>query len=242
MAKVLKATSIKVIRLRMALTFLSLAVALTALSYVTFSWFIFNRRAEIGGVQVDVNGNFDVTYALYQDDVIVDDGQVDFNNFYPGAVHRRKLTLVTNNFGDDIKFTWTFKAPTALEEVPFIDTLGDYGTAGNYYYLGSQIQISEVVVKVNAVVVSATTAQGSYLVTTNSIGLTKGQVNGVASAVTNIPNMYLAQAVTLPYFQTAVIDIFFTFVDNGTNQNVYKDAWPLSGFTSRALTLFLEDA
>ena len=235
-------TSVKVIRVRLALMFVSLAVALTALSYITFSWFLFNRRADIGGLAVDVNGNFDVTYSLYENDVLDDDSVIDFSSFYPGQVHRQKLTIVTSNFADDVLITWSLKMPTALEEVPFIDTLGDYGEANYYYYLGSQIQVNEVNVTVNDIPLTALTAEGNFLVTTSSTGLTKGQVNGVASEITSIPTLDLVEDVTLGYYQTATIDIYFTFVDNGTNQNVYQNAWPTMGVSSRQLVLFLEDA
>ena len=199
-------------------------MALTALSYVTFAWFQFNRRAEIGGTQIDVNGNFDVTYSLYQDDVYQADGNLIFSNYYPGQVHRRKMTIVANNFDSDVLMTWFFKAPSELEEIPYIDTLGDYGTAGDYYYLGSQIVIDEVFVKVNNVVTTTNNAEGTYLVTTNSVGLSKGQVNSVSSAVT-FQNINIVESTLLPFGQSAVIDVYFTFVDNGTNQNVYKNVW-----------------
>lgn len=241
MKKVRKMTTLTAIRMRMFLTFVSLTVALTALSYVTFAWFQFNRRAEIGGTNVDVNGNFDVVYSLYEDNVLQSDGVVDFNDFYPGNVHARKLKISVTNFDADLHMTWFFAAPTALQEIAFVDTNGDYGTAGNYYYLGSQIQIAAVAVIVDAVPVASTNAAGTYLVSTSSVGLTKGQVNGVATSVTNTPRIDLVENVLLPFGQTATIEITFTFVDNGTNQNVYKDAWPAVGITSRLLSLYLKN-
>lgn len=155
-------TNVRTLRIRFALMFVSLAVALTALAYVTYSWFIFNRRAEIGGLNVGVDDNFDVTYSLYQNDVLDDDQFIDFSLFYPGIANRKKLTIVTNNFGDDVSITWGFKVPTANQELPFIDEDGLYGPEDHYYYLGSQIQVSEVNVSINSTPVVATTASGSY--------------------------------------------------------------------------------
>lgn len=232
----------KNLKKRLITTFLALTVSVTALSFVTFSWFIFNRNAHIIGTNVGVDANFEVTYRLFEDDVLDTDNVIDFDNVYPGQVHRRKLTIETNNYGGAVKVTWLFKAPTSGQEVPYQDTAGTYGAANNYYYLGSQLQVNQVDTLVNGSSVTTTNATGAYLVTTNSVGLTKGQVNGVASPVTSIPRMNLVSAVTVPALQTAVITIYFTFVDNGTNQNVYKDGWPSVGVSARTLQLFLEEA
>ncbi|HKM10980.1 MAG TPA: hypothetical protein VJZ05_01275 [Bacilli bacterium] len=42
------------LRIKLGLTFVSLAVALTSLVYVTYSWFMFNRNASIGGLDVGI--------------------------------------------------------------------------------------------------------------------------------------------------------------------------------------------
>jgi len=50
------------IRIKLAMTFVSLAVALTSLVYVTYAWFMFNRTATIGGLDVGIEQI--VTYQL----------------------------------------------------------------------------------------------------------------------------------------------------------------------------------
>ena len=239
MLKTNTATQIKRIKVGLGISLVTLAISLTALGYVTYAWFELKRRELTNFDQVQVTDNFDVTYMLYKDSVYDTDNQIAFDDFYPGDVHKRTLTIVATNHDDDVKMTWFFKAPTALDEVPYVDTNGDYGNAGYYSYLGSQIQIESVSVLVNSVPTTTVNAAGTYLVTTNSVGLTKGQVNQVADVPLMNDNINLVEGVTLPSGQTATIDIVFTFVDNGTNQNIFKDAWPATGVCRRSLTVFL---
>lgn len=233
------ATQIKRIKVGLGISLVTLAISLTALGYVTYAWFEHKRREMVNFDEILATDNLDVTYMLYKDSVYDADNQIEFEDFYPGDVHKRTLTIVATNHDADVKMSWFFKAPTELDEIPYIDTDGDYGTAGYYNYLGSQIQIESVSVLVNSVPTATVNAAGTYLVTTNSVGLTKGQVNGVAAVPLMPDNIFIVDGLILPSGQTATIDIVFTFVDNGTNQNVFKDAWPASGVCRRSLALFL---
>lgn len=199
-------------------------VCITACTAQLFAWFSF---------QSEQKGNFDVTI---RDDIKVEisvstDGEtwygaqddITFQNIFCGAANAKTLYVrMKNNDGRNVNATLSFRRPdgTYGEESP-------YTTGGVYYYLGSQLQISGARATVNGQIVDVSgkdAGLGKYLVTTSSNGLTKGQVTGYGSAVTNIPRLDIIDGFTLLKDSETVFEIDFTFVDNLTDQSVYQNA------------------
>lgn len=231
----------KVQKLALAISAFSLAAVLTAFFSMTFSWFAFNRSARVIYEEAEAVANLRVAYAIYVDDspTPLEGSEILFADLIPGQ-QPRKIKLVAENIGEETtKLNLSFLAPLSNEEVPFIDSAGIYGPANYYYYLGSQIAVKSVDVKIDNVPVVTNNGAGSFLVPTNSVGVSKGQVNGVDSEITTFSDLSLASGVTVAVGEVAIIEMTFIFVDNGTNQNVYMDAWNSGGVSKRNIKLKL---
>lgn len=225
---------------RLLLNLFALLGSVLTLTVTSMAWFVSNRQSNIVNDAIAVRDNFSHQYHFWVDGVSTDNKVFDFSSFYPGNVHKRNLSFTLKNQSE---FTFLadlyFNPVTTGQEIPFVDGSAKWGAANTYYYLGSQIQITDVTVTIDSVEVITTTAEGSYLVTTNSVGVTKGQVNGVSSPVTNIPILYFIRNVSLASGKTLVGSIDFTFVDNKTDQSMYMVDWPLVGACSRGLSSYL---
>lgn len=207
--------------------------SIVSLTLVAHAWFTHNRDTSIINPIIVNKGKFDYDFNSQANGTTISDGSIMFDPVYPGAVHKNNITFsLTNN--DDKNYRTSFYLSTnANDEVPYIDP------SGNYYYLGSQIQITKLDIHLDGVALSGATALNKFLVTTSSDQVTKGQNNSVAAAVTPLDDLFLIENVLVNVGQTLSFDIDFTFVDNGTNQNIYKDEWPVVGRCTRNLKVHI---
>lgn len=225
------------LRIRIMLSILSLGVTLTSFSFVTYAWFSHNRTASIHNANVNIDTPFRYTTGVKVDDFPISGANINFVAFFPGTLNSRKLTLTFTNIDTKpIKVRWFFKIPTITEEIPFIDTLGTYGPTNDLYYFGSQLQMSNIAINNDGVIINGGVGQGRYLVTTSSVGLTKGQINSVSSPVNFTDELVIVDDLNVAAGKTAITNIIFTFVDNGLEQNVFQNETMTS---ERELALFL---
>lgn len=230
----------KALKKRTLITLFGVVVSFASLVTVSLAWFQMNRKLMANYAGVEINNLFDVTIVMRQDGELVTDGVIRFEDFFPGQANARQLEItITNNSDDLLHTSWFFKDATSEQEVPYIDTLGTYGEANYYYYFGSQIQISSVSAVSDLTSVDTGAGEGEYLLETNGVGLTQGQVNGVANAITTFPRLDILNSFPIEGGATANIAFTFLFVDNGTNQNVYSLAWPSVGVCQRNLSVFV---
>lgn len=223
------------------LTFIAAFLSLASFISVTISWFQSARRVPTNMSGIYVTNLFNVSISLKQDGVSVSDGIINFTELYPGTSHTREVEIIITNHSEySIATKWFFKIPTSAQDVPYIDVGGEYGPEGYYYYLASQIQVSDVYASIGSEVTDTAVGENQFLLETNSSGVTKGQVNGVSAAVGAIPSLLILDEYLIGPDQTATIVFDFTFVDNLTNQNVYQTAWPTVGVCQRHLGLFIE--
>lgn len=228
------------LKYHLLVTFIATSLSLVSLISVSIAWFQSNRiiNANLSGVYV--RDLYDVTISLKQDGVSITDGIIHFEDFFPGVLNEHEVEIAITNNSDSLLYTtWYFRTPSSEQEVPYVDTAGTYGPEGYYYYFGSQIQVSDVYAEVGSTTVDTGVGEGEYLIETNSVGLTQGQVNGVSSPITSFSQFYLLDDFGVDVGQTATIIFTLTFVDNLTNQNVYQLAWPTSGVSERQLGLYL---
>ncbi len=219
---------------------LALAATLTAFFSVSFAWFTHKRDAAIQKPETEMTAHYQVSYLTYLNDSVNPHNSDKILNYtlYPGQ-KKLKIRFEITNIGEfATKVNLAFIAPSAEQEVPFIDTAGDYGTAGYYYYFGSQIKIENISAKVNNIDVTLLDPADEFLITTTPEG--NGQVNGVASALT-IPELEILEDVNILVGEVLSVEYTLLFVDNDTNQNVFKDAWPTNGVSSRDFKIHLKE-
>lgn len=208
--------------------------SLISLTLVAHAWFTHNRDTSIINPIIINKGKFDYDFDASVNGLSVSGGSIVFDDFYPGAVHKYNMDFSLTNIDDKDYYTsFYFAAPNANDEIPYVDD------DGNYYYLGSQIQITKLDILLNGSTPSGQTALNKFLVTTSSDAVIKGQNNSVTAPVSPIDDLFIIEDVLVPIGQTITFDVDFTFVDNGTNQNVYKDLWPTVGKSMRALKVHI---
>jgi hypothetical protein len=222
------------------MTFTATFIALFSFLSVTLSWFQSARRIDTNVSGIYVTNLYNATISLKHNDEPVTDGIIGFDEFYPGEVHQQYVEItITNNSQRTMETKWFFKAPTSLQEIPYVDTEGAYGTAGDYYYLASQIQLSEFSASIGEEVTDTAIGEDEFLLETSNVGVTKGQVNGVSEEISGYTQFLILDGYLIDPGLTAVISLTFTFVDNGTSQNVYQTAWPSVGVCQRHLGLYM---
>ncbi len=230
-------------RRKYILTFLALSASILSLSVTSFAWFLFNRNVQTTNSEVIVANQFAHEFAFTIDGQNPSNGEINFLNLYPGQVHHRNLSFTlkntsTNPFQADIYL----KTLNNNQEIAYFDNQDKWSLTDYYYYLGSQIQITNVSLTIDGVAPTFISGQGAYLLTTNSVGVTKGQVNGVTNPVNATPRLELMTNVLIPVNKTLIGHIDFTFVDNGTDQSMFMEDWPLVGTCIRYLEGFLHPA
>lgn len=208
--------------------------SLISLTLVSHAWFSHNRDTAVINPIIINKGKFDYDFSAKVNGLTLQGGNIVFDNIYPGAVHKNNINLSLENIDEKDYYTsFYFAAPNANDEIPYIDE------DNNHYYLGSQIQITKLDILVNGVAPTGETALNKFLVTTSNDAVTKGQNNSVPNAVSPIGDLFIIEDVLVPMGHTITLDIDFTFVDNGTNQNVYKDLWPTVGKSMRSLKVHI---
>lgn len=213
---------------------------IVAIIVTSFAWFSRIRNVDMG---IDFGAkDYEISASLRMDGHPLTENLLQFEDMFPGTLHKRTIEVsVRNEDSKKLMTTWFFNKPTLEEEIPYIDIDGTYGTAGYYYYLGSQIQISNVIYSIDGTTFTSAIGKGKYLITTSSEGLIKGQVNGVVSEITDIPQVEIINEIILEPDQSAIITISLEFVDNGTNQNIFQYAWASIGVCARNITVMLSE-
>ena len=213
--------------LKLGFIFFSLFLTLAAITMSGYAWFVFNVQQRVINPDIINSGDYKYSFS-YKVNNVADSGQIVFNEIFPGDVHKNNIEITLTNVDTKNFFvTLYLDAPTANEEIPYVDN------AGNYYYLGSQIQITKLDVLLNGNPVASPNGLNKFLVTTSSTDVLKGQNNSVTTAQTNIAKLNLVNEILIPAGQTISLNIDFTFVDNGTSQNVYMDDWASVGKSIR---------
>ncbi|OQC09786.1 MAG: hypothetical protein BWX74_00859 [Tenericutes bacterium ADurb.Bin087] len=231
-----KSKLLKSKKIQLFLTFFGVATSAISLTIVTHAWFLSVRNAGVDNPNVEILDEYARSFSYALNGVPIEDEIIEFTPFYPGHVHRKTLTFsLTNLSAHPFFMDLYFNNAGSLDEAPYLDTEGKWGNANYYYYLGSQIALTAVSLSIDGATPTYTSGAGNYLVQTNSVGVTKGQVNGVASAVTSIPRFNIFQNVTIPASKTLSGTIEFTFVDNGTDQSMYFIDWPTTGVSKRQM-------
>jgi hypothetical protein len=225
---------------RYILSLFAMTASVLSLTVTSFAWFIFNRNNSVTNSEVIVADQFahQFTYTV--------DGQSPLNNelhfaaIFPGQVHTRNLSFTLKNTSNNpYQADIYLKATSNDQEVAYFDDQDKWNVDDLYYYLGSQIQISDITLTIDGIQPSYLSGEGTYLLTTTSVGVTKGQVNGVSAPLDVTPRLELLKNVLIPVNKTLVGSIDFTFVDNGTDQSMYMEDWPLVGTCSRFLEGYL---
>lgn len=221
---------------KLYLTLFSTIVSFLALSLSTFAWFSFNRTADTTADKIVISDYYAHEFNYTVDGVPQVNGELNFFGFYPGNVHKRTLTFTLKNTSDGpYQVTLFLNTGNLLNEVPYYDAAKKWNNTPYYYYLGSQIQVSKVQLSIDGTAPTFISGQGSYLLSTSSAGLSKGQVNGVASQLNVMTQVDLLKNVSLANGKTLIGLIEFTFVDNGTDQSMYMEDWPTVGVCKRYL-------
>lgn len=227
-------------KFRLFLTFFGVAMSMVALTITTLAWFLSTRHVGANIGEIVVEDEYAHEFSLMSNDAVITDSTIEFDAFYPGHVHRKSVEFSLTNFSKQ-GFTADlyFEAPEASDEAPFIDTEGKWGDVNYFYYLGSQIALTKVELNIEGTTPNFTSGEGNFLVETSSAGVAKGQVSGVATAISEFSRVYLFAGVEVPASKTLTGTLEFTFVDNGTDQSMYYLDWPDSGVTKRSLDAFL---
>ena len=225
---------------RYILSLFAMIASVLSLTVTSFAWFIFNRNSSVNNSEVIVTDQFAHEFTLTIDGQSVTNNEIHFSSIFPGQVHKRNLSFTLKNTSHNPYLADIYLKTTGNnQEVPYFDNQDKWAVSDLYYYLGSQIQISDIVLTIDGVQPSYVSGEGSYLLTTTNVGVTKGQVNGVSNPVDVAPRLELLKNVLLPVNKTLVGSIDFTFVDNGTDQSMFMEDWPLVGMCSRFLEGYL---
>lgn len=167
-----------------------------------FGWFVKNKAPQSNDISLDTIGDYDIDLSIssdggeflqYENKII----SVDIiDNIFSGSVNSRTITLKhTNNESKDLYIWWYFGIPNIPNggvESPHIE-------GGKYYYLGSQLAITDITVAVNGTPTVAAPAiisgKGQFLVPTATQG--NGQVTFVSSALASLPKRDLVEGLML---------------------------------------------
>ncbi len=198
-------------------------VCLATCAAYLFAWF--SSGPAKSNIEVDTREERNLDIFLSTDGQIWSDELYDilFDDIFCGSLNRKILYVkCVNNDTKDLLVSLFFWPPDGVNgaEVPYIsDNL--------YYYLGSQLQISDIRATTEGQTIDLTeyaVGKDKYLVATSSQGVLKGQANSVDAAIESIPRLDLLTNLTLPVGTTTIIEIEITFVDNGTNQNIFLNS------------------
>jgi len=209
--------------LSLIMVILAGGVCFTACAAYIFAWFSSGPARSNVDVDITEEINLDVSLSTDGQNWSSELDEIIFEDIFCGYANRKTLFVrCINNDINDLLLSFFFVPPDGIsgEETPYVD-------GSRYNYLGSQLQISDIRIALNGQSIDASgyaVGKNRYLVTTSSQGLTKGQVNYVGAAVTEIPRLDILSGMTLPVGASVMIEIDFTFVDNGTDQNIYQNS------------------
>ncbi len=200
---------------------LALSVGAVVITAQIYAWFAIsgNTRGNFGAdvvkdISMERYISFDELSWSSETDI------VEFAEIFAGQVNQKQFFLKFINNGDNVKADIYFYAPYGDfgQEQPYYDN-------GYYYYLGSQLQISNIVIKVNNVAIASsayTVGLASYLVPSAAV-LPKGQATAVSAQIEDIPALLLIKGFTFESGDTVEMQFSVTFVDNGEDQSIYQN-------------------
>lgn len=149
----------------------------------------------------------------------------EFDDMLPGAAQSRTLAIRLKNDGKkNFMFSMFFDELQSGDETPLIVPGGEGDT---YYYLGSQICITDIAATVDNVssqISAEAVGKDKFLVETSSEGVAAGQVTGTDEEATGITGFDIIENMFIENGTTVVLTLTFTFVDNGENQNIYQSS------------------
>lgn len=202
---------------------LALSVGVVVIVAQAYAWFAASNKA-LGSLGADIAQDINVEKYVSLDGINWSDELdiLEFGPIFAGEVNQKQFYLKYINKGKSAKVDIFFYSPYGDlgQELP-------HQSDGQYYYLGSQLQISGVQIKIDNQTIDSTeyaTGVGEYLVPSTTQGVIKGQATQVGQEIEDIPALQVIQALTFGINKTIEIKIAITLVDNGTDQSIYQDA------------------
>lgn len=199
---------------------------ITACITYILAWFVNSKENQLDGFVLNTSSDLDITIKLSNDGENWDNATniLLFENFFSGQVHNKSFYVSMRlNEEKNISITLCLQSPN-----------GSYGkeephtSEGLYYYLGSQIQISDIKAFADDQEIEGFSAYAAglneYLVNTTSENVAKGQDTAYEYAVLNIPTINIIEDYLLPVDREIIFIIDFTFVDNGEDQSIYQNS------------------
>jgi len=199
---------------------LALSVCAIIIGIQIYAWFAIGPDAS-GNFGADVVQDINIEkYISYDGADWSSDDAVEIGEIFAGQVNRKQFFVKLINNDNAVKIDIYFYAPYGDfgREQPYYD-------GESYYYLGSQLQISNITMKVNDAIIDSTDyAVGTekYL-TPSTPTVPKGQATAVAQEIESIPALMLIQGFTLAKNAEVVVQLDITFVDNDTDQSIYQE-------------------
>lgn len=202
-----------------------------------FGWFVKSKTPYSNDISLNTLDGYDMDMLISSDgsELIQYENRIIsvdiMDNIFCGSANSRTITLKhTNNENKDLYIWWYFGIPN----LPYGGVETPHTESGKYYYLGSQLAITDITVTVNdaprTVAPAVISGKGKFLLPTAPQG--GGQVTFVQNAVASMPRVDLIEGMTLEAGKTTIITLTLTFVDNGENQSIYQN---FAGDCSRQL-------
>ena len=183
--------------------FLIIISFLLLMTGISFAWFAANDSAIRRSL-----GNYNVETAVSTDGVTWQPGSnaVDLSSISKGDITARIKLKNHDKRGYDVSLKMHSPLTVLGSETPKLVTAED---TAKYYYLGSQIKISEIKTDEASLEKSAAPALGKFLVETGSDG--SGQVPFVTSEITEIPTLFVLDSYHLRGEESVVFSLKFSF-------------------------------
>lgn len=210
------------------LLFVSATALVIAVTGFVLAWFISNEDAKLGSPDLTVEQKINLEITTSLDNVNwTDSTLLNFADFYCGSKNRQKLFVrIINKDTEARAIGLRIDAPNSSagdqNEVPFEI---DNGDEVQYYYLGSQIKLTEISAVDGA---SNNVSLSGYVIDTlpflvETARQGAGQANYVTTKKEAIEMLPLLAGLTLGGRSTMIFTFEFEFVDNGTDQSIYQN-------------------
>lgn len=200
---------------------MSATIFIMAITVFIFAWFTNSKGPQTSAFDSQTVPQFDIEVTTSLDNETWTTSDVlAFSDFYCGSKNRQKLFVrITNNEAQSMSLSVRVKEKT---EIPFELNIED---ETRYYYLGSQIKISEISAQSdeqeNIDLVDCVVDPLPFLVKTASEK--NGQVNFVTEPADIEAVLPLVTDFVIAGNSTIILTIEFEFADNGTDQSIYQN-------------------
>ena len=195
---------------------------LTACAAYIFAWLATSPPQSDVAVDLIEEQQMDVYISMDGENWSAELTEIVFNNIFCGNMNRKTLYVKCVNADTVDLLVSLYFMPAAVgeggDEIPYIFN-------NQYYYLGSQLQISDIRATRDGQslnLAAYAVGNNSFLVTTSPAAA--GQVNSVGAAIPEIPRLDILKELPVPLGPETVIEVDFAFADNATNQNVYQSS------------------